>query len=287
MTSVSVIVPTFREPRLAATLASLRSEVKGRAQIVVIDNAQRPEDQVDAVTPNLRAAFPEVVWLEEKTPGAYVARVRGIKEAKGDILAMLDADCVPLPGWFRAGVQSASPTHVLAGPVEIAPGDSLVEQYEALLGIPQEQMARKGRVAMGNVWLPRPAYEDAGGFDVSVKSSGEPFLIEQIRQSGCSVRFVPEMGVIHPARRKLGELRSKARRIYGGIRMHHTAQGVGPIPQAVFAVRCCVPDPRVVRSVVRQPGMSIRRKIAVLAVHAMHRIWMGWYYARNVGYSER
>lgn len=100
---ITVAIPSYRRPeRLAALLAALPERLEevpeALIDVLVIDND--PEGSArDAVT----AAALEVRYVREITPGISAARNRALDESRGsDLLAFLDDDEIPRPGWLSS-----------------------------------------------------------------------------------------------------------------------------------------------------------------------------------------
>ncbi|MGZ6792285.1 MAG: glycosyltransferase, partial [Mycobacteriales bacterium] len=108
---LTVVLPTYRRPRsLARALAGLAAQDDPPPyRLVVVDNDPAPHDPPD-LPPGARL-------VHEAVPGAAAARNRGIAETDTPLLAMLDDDVVPDPGWLRA---LAAP--VLDGRADLAGG---------------------------------------------------------------------------------------------------------------------------------------------------------------------
>src|SRR6266487_4362467 len=85
---VSVIVPTYNDARsLRSCLSAIESQkLSGSFETIVVDNGSA--QSLDEV----RAAFPNIIFLYEETPGSYGARNAGIAIARGEIR----------PGSFRS-----------------------------------------------------------------------------------------------------------------------------------------------------------------------------------------
>jgi GT2 family glycosyltransferase len=66
-------------------------------EILVIDSASK-DDQIRQVT----ALYPGVHYVREDIPGLDRARNRALREASHEIVAFIDDDAVPDPGWLRA-----------------------------------------------------------------------------------------------------------------------------------------------------------------------------------------
>src|SRR5438067_13812182 len=107
--TVSVIVPHLNQPEaLAACLASLDAQALdgGRFEILVVDNGST-SSPLPIIQRHARARL-----LEETEPGPGLARNRGVREATGDVLAFIDADCRAHPDGLRNGLnglREASP----------------------------------------------------------------------------------------------------------------------------------------------------------------------------------
>lgn len=94
---ISIVVPVYNEQEeIGALLASLMvlDWPKERYEIICCDN-----DSKDRSLEIMRS-YPILV-LEEAKPGPYPARNHAIKQAKGDFIALTDADCVVSSQWLQ------------------------------------------------------------------------------------------------------------------------------------------------------------------------------------------
>ncbi len=103
--TVTVAVPTFRRPeRLAALLPLLLEQARGTgarygADVLVVDND--PAGSAAAVVAAL--AQPGLRYVAEPTPGIAAVRNRAMDEAaRSRLLAFIDDDERPAPGWLTA-----------------------------------------------------------------------------------------------------------------------------------------------------------------------------------------
>src|SRR3989338_11437443 len=100
---VSVVIPVYNDTgRLKKVLSALRRQTypKERYEVVVSDNAST--EDVRSVT----GQFPGVVYTYESKRGPAAARNKGIRTAKGEIIAFTDSDCEPAVDWLEKGVQA-------------------------------------------------------------------------------------------------------------------------------------------------------------------------------------
>ena len=94
---ISVIIPAYNEEEfIGSALDALHKQTFPRAdfEIIVVDNAST--DTTGALAK--KGGADSVVIEEEK--GTNSARQRGLREASGEIVAFLDADCVPPVDWL-------------------------------------------------------------------------------------------------------------------------------------------------------------------------------------------
>jgi glycosyltransferase involved in cell wall biosynthesis len=94
--SISVVVPTYnRAVTLRQCLAALAvQDYAGPWQAIVIDDGSTDE------TPDVLRSFPDFVYLRQANRGPAAARNRGIQEARGEIVAFTDDDCLAPPDWL-------------------------------------------------------------------------------------------------------------------------------------------------------------------------------------------
>lgn len=84
---VSVVIPVYNgEQHIAETLRSVEAQDYRPLDIVVVDDGSIDE------TAGIVQSFPDVRYFRQENQGNGLARNRGLKEAKGEIIAMLDAD---------------------------------------------------------------------------------------------------------------------------------------------------------------------------------------------------
>ena len=219
---VSVIVPVFNDAvRLKSCLQALHDQTYPghRYEVVVVDNGS--EDTIDAVV----AEFQGVRKVDERRPGSYAARNRGIESSKGDVIAFTDADCMPRPDWIEKGIShldSASRKRVVGGKMELFPRDrrraTAVELYELATALKQDDyVERGGFAATANLFAFRSLFEEIGGFDDTVKSCGDVEWGQRAASAGHRVVYADDVRVRHPARSTLRQLRKKVVRIIGGV----------------------------------------------------------------------
>ncbi|MCP4538077.1 MAG: glycosyltransferase [Chloroflexi bacterium] len=96
--SVSIIVPVFNGSRtIEHTLRTLLAldYPGGQYEIIIVDNNSQDD------TPQKVQQYPVKLIYERQMQSSYAARNKGIKAARGDIVAFTDADCVIPSGWLR------------------------------------------------------------------------------------------------------------------------------------------------------------------------------------------
>jgi len=217
---VSVVVPVYDHgDHLARTLRALADQnYPGEWEIVVVDNGSGVglEDVV--------AGHPRARLVHEARVGSYAARNRGVQEARGEILAFTDADCRPEPGWLAAGAAAllADPAcGLVAGRIDVEVGDprrpSAAELYESVVAFSQREYVERWQFgATANVFTRREVFERVGRFDESLYSLGDRDWGRRVFEAGYAQRYAEAARVRHPARRSVGALLRRARRMAGG-----------------------------------------------------------------------
>ncbi len=178
--TLSVIVCAHNEERyLAACLHSLLSQTRLPDEILVINNASGDR------TREIAAGVPGVRVVDEPCKGLVMARERGRREASGDLLVYVDADCRAPLEWLGR-IESRFVRHpglvALSGNFRFYDWDwwgrALVRAYDFTLG-PATHILVKHVLGIGVVFYGgnfaarREALGAIGGFDVSIDFHGE------------------------------------------------------------------------------------------------------------------
>ena len=98
---VSIIVPVYNgEKIIGECIESLLNQTypKDKYEIIIVDNNSKDR------TAEIIKKYPVKYLLEDKIQSSYAARNKGVKHAKGEILAFTDADCIVSPQWLENGI---------------------------------------------------------------------------------------------------------------------------------------------------------------------------------------
>lgn len=256
---VSVVIATRNGAgRLAGLLPRLlgQAEAIAGAQVVVCDNGS--QDDSVRVAEQAFAARPGVdsLLLSEPAPGKARALNAVLAQCRGEILAFLDDDVIPSPGWLSSLLSAFSVTgrDGLGGrvlPLWEGPGPSWFSPAVAGFTPVHDRGGRElcyrlpGPLPVGaNMALRRSAIEELGPFDEALGHVGragfgaeESELFCRALAAGRRVDYIPGAWVLHP----MEALRSKAalrRRAFfqgrGAARMAAALKRKGLAPRSLF-----------------------------------------------------
>lgn len=208
---LSIIIPAYNEenylPRcLECVLAEIaRSPEPSSIEVVVIDNASTDR------TAEFVRSFLGVRVLHEPEKGLTRARQKGLAEARGEILAYIDADCRMPPGWITQVLRSFETNHrvvCVSGPYiyyDVSPLErALVWLYWILLAFPTYWVTRY-MVVGGNFAARKEALVEIGGFDTEIAFYGEDTNIARRLHTAGKVKFVMRLPMYTSPRRLRAE----------------------------------------------------------------------------------
>lgn len=209
-----MIVPARdAESTIAQTLEALASQQSAPAHEVIVVDAGSADR-----TASIASGFEGVEVIRATPLGPGAARNLGASRSAGSLLAFVDADCVPSPGWLAAGWAAGTTAELVQGRVETAtrPGSTVFDRTVRVGGpSPLYEAA--------NMFVSRAAFSRAGGFcdwlDVKV---GNPHFGEdtdfgwRVRRQGGRVAFAPDAVVEHAliARSGRGMIAERLRLFY-------------------------------------------------------------------------
>lgn len=99
-TTVSVVVPTYRRgwEDVGDTLRALSAQETPAVEVLIVDQTPSPDPRI----PAFARTTPRFRYMHIDTPGLPNARNVGAREAGGEVVAYIDDDAVPVPGWVGA-----------------------------------------------------------------------------------------------------------------------------------------------------------------------------------------
>ena len=176
---ISIVIPAHNEEAsLPETLRAALAQDHPDYEVIVVDNASTDR------TYEVASGFPIIV-VRESRKGLLWARECGRLEAKGEIIANMDADCLPEKDWLSRGSKHFSDEKVSAvtGPYDyydadpIFRGISLFMQkyvYRPVNIVFQLPAVRAGAILIGgNNLIRKSAIEKAGGYNTDLAFYGE------------------------------------------------------------------------------------------------------------------
>jgi mycofactocin system glycosyltransferase len=214
--AVTVVVPVR-----GAVPTELLAGLGPVAAVVVVDDASPVAVEVPDRTPE---GAPVHVIRRAARGGPAAARNTGLAAVTTPLVAFVDADCVPRPGWLDGLLPHlADPAVAVVAPrivpVDLDTGASVLARYEATrsaldLGPRPARVRARSRVS----FVPSAALlarvdvlRELGGFDTDMAVGEDVDLVWRLDEGGHTVRYEPAATVAH---RHRTTFRAWARRRY-------------------------------------------------------------------------
>ena len=197
--SVTVLIPAYNAAStIRGTLSSLLAQdFEEPYEIIVVDSSS------DETVRIIADEFPTVrlIHLERQTdPGT--ARNLGIVQARGEIIACIDADCIAPPDWLRrmTTAQRAG-REVVGGTVENGNPESLIA-WAGYLGefrewLPVGQARLVDHVPTCNISYHRSIFARFGGFPTRFYPQEDLLYHWRLARHGIPIWFDPGIRVRH------------------------------------------------------------------------------------------
>lgn len=198
---VSVIIPVYNSPNyVGQAVESVLSQTYRDCEIIVVD---------DGSTDNTRTALEpyldRIQYVYQDNQGSAAARNRGICEAKGELIAFLDADdFFILPEKLAAQVAcfEAQPS---LGSIQTGwriinqRGETLsdVEPWHKIPELNLETWLRWKPIRTSSIMIRRIWLERVEGFDVQLRQSHDVDLALRLALMGCEAAWLPQITVCY------------------------------------------------------------------------------------------
>lgn len=232
----SVVIPIYNgEADLPELIDCLRSQTYPANQVeyLLVDNNSSDRTWEILQTATEDAALPLRPLKENQIQSSYAARNRGIRAARGEIIAFTDADCRPEPQWLKTLVQPFGDDQIglVVGEIVGLPGKSLLEQHATS----QDTLSQKHTLAhpfypygqTANLAVRQEVFQQTGLFRPYLTTGGDADLCWRIQQeTSYQLAFMEKAIVKHRHRSTFKGLHSQWRRYGESNRYLHQLHGV-------------------------------------------------------------
>jgi len=190
--AISFIIPVLNgEKYIKGCLDHICREMAPEDEIIVVDNGSTD------TTTEIVKGFVEVKLLQY--PGVTISalRNRGAAQAKENLLAFIDCDCLVCPGWRAAAIEILGNEQVTAtgSHYDFPENPTWVEKAwlsaRTLTAKPAEY------IVGGNFIITWEAFEAVKGFDETMVTDEDTEIGTRLRQRGYRIINAPQVRVIH------------------------------------------------------------------------------------------
>jgi glycosyltransferase involved in cell wall biosynthesis len=194
LTAVSVVIAARNAAAtLGATLDGLAAQdLDDEFEVIVVDDGS--DDATAAVA---EAAAVPVRVVRETGVGPGPARNSGVAVSTAPLIAFTDADCMPTPGWLRAGTDALARADLVQGAVHADP-DAEIGPFDRTVWVTREA----GLYECASLFLRRAAFERVGGFEdwlgarIGKPLAEDAWLGWRVRRAGLRTEF-SERALVH------------------------------------------------------------------------------------------
>jgi glycosyltransferase involved in cell wall biosynthesis len=212
MPSVSVVLCTLNgENKLSKVVHSIYSAacrtLGADVELIIVDNGSTDKSLEVAHSLTLDAPIPVQV-LNEMAKGLSRARNRGIKAAKGQIVAFIDDDCEWAPDYLQVLLRSYgddTQAAIKGGRVELGdPSDlPLTIKTESRMEVYDGSRHPGGFVHGCNLVVPRAVFERIGLFDedfgvgARFRGGDDADFVYRAFKAGVPILYIPDLVIYH------------------------------------------------------------------------------------------
>lgn len=197
--TVSVVIPAFNEEKyLPHALESLKKQTLYDFELIVVDN--NSSDNTATIAKQYNAKV-----VHEEKQGYVYALNAGLKEAKGEVVAVMDADTLAMPDWLSTIAQLFSDVSIAAatGGIRTSKTFSLKNAFidwAYALFLQVNFLVGKPHLVGFNFAIRKEILAHVGGLDIHYTMSPDVDLGLRVKKYG-RVVFSPKMLVLASTRR--------------------------------------------------------------------------------------
>ncbi|GIW07104.1 MAG: hypothetical protein KatS3mg060_1909 [Dehalococcoidia bacterium] len=200
--SVSVVIANLNCPLLDRALAAVERQRLPRG--VTVETIVVGRDELGR-----RHGFPWVRFIESEQPlWPAAARNVAIREASGDLIASLDADCVPSRRWIAALItahETLGERVAIGGAIRVE-GANLWALADNLASfnhyLPSRRAGPIAQVPAANLSARRALFEEIGPFNEQLRIGEDTDWLMRAKRAGIQLWFEPQAVVWHNTLRR-------------------------------------------------------------------------------------
>ncbi len=232
---VSVVIVADHDTARHADLQDLRSCLQALASQEVDEPVEfllvETDERARKLPADLITGLPGLRVLGGHHNGSYERKNAAVRGAQGEIVAILDADCVPVSGWLQSLISTlrSHPQYVAVSGRTVYEGKTAIERSLSVLSrgyldpgkeAPNHFISNNNAGILRRVWERFPLPENEGPYAAQLQSAA-------IIQDGGRFFFQPAMTVVHEfegwsmerdIRRHIGWATVRIRQINPGLR---------------------------------------------------------------------
>ncbi|EMA39643.1 glycosyltransferase, type 2 [Halococcus morrhuae DSM 1307] len=222
--TLSVIIPVYNDlDGIRLTLESVTGQTypTDEYEVLAVDNGST--DSTRDIIETYCERYPDLVTLlvEDEIQGSYAARNEGIRNARGSIIAFIDADMTVRADWLESLVASHREHGWDYAGCEMAmytEHETWTARYDTFLrGFPVERyLHERNFVQTGCLTTTKEVFDAVGLFDARIASHGDEEFGKRVHEAGFNQHFESSITMYHPAREALRPWLKKQFRIGRG-----------------------------------------------------------------------
>ena len=197
--AVTVVIPVYNGANtIAQTIECILNQTCPPAEIVVVNDGS-----TDRTAEMLNTFGQQIIVITKPNGGPASARNSGVRQARGDLIAFTDSDCLPEKDWLGyliAGFDDDAVAGV-GGRIKSA-GKTVLGEYIDFAGFLNPQPDEQGKIPYlitASACFRRDVLLQVGGFSERFRKPGgeEPELCWRIRQLGYRLGFAADALALH------------------------------------------------------------------------------------------
>jgi glycosyltransferase involved in cell wall biosynthesis len=195
---ISVVIPTLNEKTAIEEClnALARQELPGsNFEVIVVDNGS-----ADGTLDIVRTFEDRLNLTIHTLTGCHISELRnaGAREAKGKLLAFLDADCIAPPNWLETAVSILQYLDdAVIGSFCAIPGNSSWLARAWYGDMVRERRGPVSYVPSATLFVSGEAFWKLGGFDADLETSEDFEFCQRAKGAGYRVLAHPELSTVH------------------------------------------------------------------------------------------